>query len=131
MEQVSRFQFRSFIGDPLRINKQRKGDACFFAKNKCVMHVAKPNHRQGSPGSLEFGLVVAQLRDMLAAKNSPVVAEEDENGGIPFPQSAEPHFVARCLGQHNIRETRADRCCHVHCCLNLMVAVGPEPTTHE
>src|SRR5208283_1424777 len=67
VEQVPRSQFRSFVGDAIRINKQRKGDSRFFAKSKCVMHVAKPNRRQGGAGSLEFGLVVAQLRDMLAA----------------------------------------------------------------
>jgi hypothetical protein len=34
-------------------------------------------------------LVFAQLRDVLAAEDSAVVAEEDEDGGIVFPERAE------------------------------------------
>jgi hypothetical protein len=33
--------------------------------------------------------VFTQLRDVLAAKDSAVVAKEDENGGIVFPERAE------------------------------------------
>ena len=52
------------------------------------MHVAESNRSQGSSGLLKLGLVLAQLRDMLAAEDSPVVAEEDNNSEILFPQRA-------------------------------------------
>ena len=52
------------------------------------MHVAKSNRRQSGPGLLELAFVVTQLRDMLAAKNSAVVAQKDNHGGSRLPQRA-------------------------------------------
>jgi hypothetical protein len=49
--------------------------------------------------------VLAQLRYMLAAENSTVMAEEDYNCGIPLPQRAEAYFLSSGLGQHDIRES--------------------------
>jgi len=35
--------------------------------------------------------VLAQLRDVFAAENSAVVAEEDDDRGLRIPQGAEPY----------------------------------------
>ena len=39
-------------------------------------------------------LVFAQLRDVFAAEDSPVVAKENEDGGIVFPERAETDGIA-------------------------------------
>jgi len=35
--------------------------------------------------------MLAQLRDVLAAEHSPVVAQEDDDGRLRLPQRAEPN----------------------------------------
>ncbi len=57
---------------------------------------------------LEFGLVLAQLRDMLAAEDSTVVPQENDYSGIGFPQRTETDIAALRFGQHNLRQLRAE-----------------------
>jgi len=68
------------------------------------MHVAEPNRCQCSSDFVNLHLVLAQLRDMLAAENSTVMAEEDHNCATLLPQRTEAYFLASSLGQHDIRE---------------------------
>jgi len=44
-------------------------------------------------------LVFAQLRDVLAAEDSAVVAKENQDGGIVFPERAEPDLLAESVGE--------------------------------
>lgn len=114
VEQIPRFQFRSFIGDPFGVNEQWEGDTGFLAKHPGVMHVAESNRSQYGSGLLNLLLVFAQLGDMLAAENSTIMAKEDHNCRIPLPQRAEAYFLASSLGQHDIREFRTDEPRHLH-----------------
>ena len=43
---------------------------------------------------LELGFKFAQLRDVLSAEDSTVVAKEDHDGGSTLPQGAEARRVA-------------------------------------
>ena len=43
---------------------------------------------------LEFGFEFAQLRDMLSAEDSTVMAKEDHHGGSTLPQGAETRRLA-------------------------------------
>ena len=104
VEQIPGFQFRSFIGDPFGVNEQRESDTAFLAKRAGVMHVAESYRSQCSSGFVNLHLVLAQLRNMLAAENSTVMAEEDHNRGTLLPQRTEAYFLASSLGQHDIRE---------------------------
>jgi hypothetical protein len=45
----------------------------------------------------------AQLRDMLAAEDSAVVAQENDHGGIGCPQRAKPNGRALRVRQRDIR----------------------------
>lgn len=103
VEQIPRPQFCSFIGDPFGVNEQWESDTGFLAKHARVMHVAESNRSQCSSGLLNLHLVLAQLRYMLAAENSTVMAEEDHNCGIPLPQRPEVYFLASSLRQNYIR----------------------------
>jgi len=76
------------------------------------VHVAEANGSQSRSGLREFGLVLAQLRDMLAAEDSAVVAKEDHHGGMALPQRAQSNFRPCDFGQDNIREPGADRFHH-------------------
>jgi hypothetical protein len=52
--------------------------------------------------------VFTQLRDVLAAKDSAVVAKEDENGGIRFPERAEANVLAEGVRERDIGELLAE-----------------------
>ena len=41
----------------------------------------------------------AQLRDVLAAEDSAVMAKENQDGGIVFPERAEPDLLAESVGE--------------------------------
>ena len=41
----------------------------------------------------------AQLRDVLAAKDSAVVTQENHDGGLLIPQGAEPRLAAVAIGK--------------------------------
>ena len=53
-------------------------------------------------------LVLAQLRDVFAAEDSTVVAEEDEDGGMRFPEGAEANGFAEGVGENDAGETLAE-----------------------
>ena len=50
----------------------------------------------------------AQLRDVLAAEDSAVVAEEDDDGGIAFPEPAEADGFAEGVGENDAGKLLAD-----------------------
>src|SRR5215469_4106628 len=54
----------------------------------------------------------AQLRDSLTAKDSPVVSQEDNDGGVPLPQRAETNLTPASFWQQNVRELCTHRSCH-------------------
>jgi|SRR5580704_5801491 hypothetical protein len=85
MQKVSGLQFRSAIGLAGFINQQREGDARFFTEQPSVIAVAESN--RGKRGTLvpERLLMFAQLRDVLAAKDSSVVAEKNQHGRLSVP----------------------------------------------
>jgi hypothetical protein len=76
------------------------------------VHVAQANGGQSASCQGELLLLLAQLRDKLAAEDSPIVAQEDQDRGSAFPQRAETNFRATRLGENEVREFRADRFWH-------------------
>ena len=62
------------VGLALFVDEQREVDAGFLAENAGVVTVAEADRRQGRALITEGSLVFAQLRDVLAAENSPIVA---------------------------------------------------------
>ena len=73
-----------------------------------IVHVAQADGGERASCQGEFLFVLAQLRDKLAAEDSPIVAQEDEDGGSTFPQRAEANFLAARFGENQVREFRAD-----------------------
>jgi hypothetical protein len=62
---------------------------------------------------LDFGLMLAQLRDVLAAENSAVMAQENDYGWPRFPQRAEPDRTFIGIGEGDFVQPGAKiRCCY-------------------
>ena len=53
-------------------------------------------------------MVFAQLRDVFAAEDSAVVAEEDEDDGVRFPEGAEADLIVEGIGESDAGETLAE-----------------------
>ena len=63
---------------------------------------------------LDFGLMLAQLRDVLAAENSAVVAQENDYGCLRLPQRAKMDRTFVGIGESDFVQPGAKiwRCCH-------------------
>lgn len=107
VQQIRGSQVGDRIGPALFINQQRKPDARLFPENLRVVSVAKPDGGERSSLVQESLFVFAQLRDVLAAKNSPVVPEKNEDGRPVLPQRTQPGFSAGGVGKNDVCELLA------------------------
>ena len=89
------------------VDEQREVDVGFFAKDAGVVSIAETDGCERSTVVLEGLLMLAQLRDVLAAKDSAIVAEKDDHGGFFLPQRTETDFAAVGIGECDVREARA------------------------
>src|SRR5690349_11506375 len=112
VQQVRLPQTSGAISLAVLVDQQREHDAGFFPELAGVIAIAEPDSRQRRTTFPELALVFTQLRDMLAAENSAIVAEENDHGQVALPQRAEPHEMAVCIGQRDSREHFAERLCH-------------------
>ena len=76
------------------VNQEREIDAGLFAKLGSVDAVAEADCSEGGSFAAEGRIVLAQLRDVLTAEDSPVVPQENDHGGLFIPQRAQPDFAA-------------------------------------
>jgi len=74
------------IGEALLVYQQREVDAGFVTKEAGIGPVTQPDSGEICALLSESLLMVAQPRDVLAAEDSAVMAQEHENGGPLFPQ---------------------------------------------
>ena len=93
VQNVRRLQTGRSIREALRIDQQRKCDPSLLAKEARIAHVAKTDRSEIGTLRLELLLVFAQLRDVLAAEDSTVMTQEDDNRRSALPQRAEPHLA--------------------------------------
>jgi hypothetical protein len=94
VEKGSVAQPNSFIGFAFVVDQQRKLDTGFIAEEPGIAGIAQANHGEMCAFLLELGFKFAQLRDMLSAEDSTVMAKEDHHGGPRFPQGAETRRLA-------------------------------------
>jgi hypothetical protein len=78
-------QVRDGVRLAMYVDKQRKVDSCFFLENASIIAVAKADGREGSSFVEKRLLLFAQLRDVLTAKNSSVVAKKNEDHRLALP----------------------------------------------
>ena len=77
-------------------------------KEAGVARIAEADGGEGRAFFAEGLLVFAQLRDVLAAEDSAVMAEEDEDNGVGFPERAEADLVAEGVGEKDVGESLAE-----------------------
>jgi hypothetical protein len=94
MKQGGVAQADSFVGETLVIDQKGKLDAGLFPKEPGITHITQPNHSQASAFRLELFFEFAQLRDVLTAEDSTVVAKEDQHRRSALPQGTEACWVA-------------------------------------
>ena len=78
VEQGRRAETGGAVGLALRVDEQREGDPGLVAERAGVGGIPEADRRQPRPALPELGLVVAQLRDVLPAEDSAVVAQEHD-----------------------------------------------------
>lgn len=74
------------VCQPVLVNEQWKCDTGLLLKKPRIIPIAQPHHRQVCTLLLERSLVFAQLRDVLTAEDSSVVAEKNDHRGLLLPQ---------------------------------------------
>jgi hypothetical protein len=112
MQKIRRLQAGGAIRKSLLVDQQRKRDSSLLAKQATVAHIAEPDGGEiGALGS-ELLLMIAQLRNMLAAEDSSVVTKENNHGGPTFPQRTKPNFAPIGVGKRDIGERIAERLSH-------------------
>jgi hypothetical protein len=85
------------------------GDPRLLAEGAGVGPVPEPHGGQARPRGDERRLVLAQLRDVLAAEDSAVVAEEDQDRRAVGPQRVEPHRGPVGVGERDPAEPLGER----------------------
>ena len=101
MEEVSLPEVRDLVGAALFIDQQGEGDLRLLAEEPGVVGVPKTDRGEGGASFLDLQLMIAQLRDMLAAEDSSIVAQEDEHRGSFFPQGPKADCLAVWIREFN------------------------------
>jgi hypothetical protein len=112
VQQIGRRQVGDGVSLALFVDQQGKIDACFFAENARIVAVAKADGGEGSAFVQKGLLVFAQLRDVLAAKDSSVVPQKNDHGGLALPQRTHPNLFPIRVGEHQIRKPLAESFLH-------------------
>lgn len=95
------------------VDQQGKSDAGFLAEKACIIAVAQTDGGERGAFVEEGLLVFAQLRDVLVAEDSAVVAKKNDDGGVAFPERAETDFLAVRIWENDIGESLAESFVHV------------------
>ena len=114
MEERSFLKTQSAIGLPLLVNQKWKGDSGFFTKRASVEGIAQANGGKPRSFVFEFLLVFAQLRDMLAAEDSTIVAKKHHDRRPVRPQRSELHWLSIRIREGYAGELAAEGIVHGH-----------------
>ena len=115
VEQVQQrrlFEFQGAVGKAVSIDQQREPDAGVFTEGAGVVASTQANGDQLRAFRPEFPFVVAQLRDVLTAEDSSVVAEKDHDRRTIGPERAQLLRVSIGVGKRDIGKPAAESCVH-------------------
>ena len=98
MQDRSRSQFCGTIRLPLLVYQQRKVDSGLLAEASRVLQIPQTNSSELRSSGCKFLLMFAQLRDMLAAEYSAIVAEKNNDCGSIGPQRAQAKLITFRIG---------------------------------
>jgi hypothetical protein len=105
-------QVGEFVSLALLVDKQGKVDSRIFLENTRVVAIAKADGCEGSTFVEEGLLVFAQLRDVLTAKNSSIVAKKNDDCRLVLPQRSQANFLAKSVGKNDVCEPLAESLQH-------------------
>lgn len=92
MKQIGAREVGNGVGLAIFINKQGEIDSRFFPENARIVAVAQADGGEGRAFVEERLLMFTQLRDVLAAEDSAIVAQEHQDDGMSLPQRTETNF---------------------------------------
>jgi hypothetical protein len=93
MQEIGGLQLRCAIGLTLFVYEERESNGSFLAKLPGVNGVAEANCCENCAFLTKGLFVFAQLRDVLTAKNSAVVTQENYDGRSFIPQGSETRLA--------------------------------------
>jgi hypothetical protein len=85
VKQVCALELHDVVCFAFFVNEQGEGDPRFVAKSTGVNAISKSQGGECCAAVPESSFVRAQLRDVLAAEDSPVVAQENNHGRLAEP----------------------------------------------
>lgn len=104
VEQIRALQLHRLVGFAFFIDQQREGDFALFSECAGVDAITEPNRGKCGSSLAEGRLVSAQLRDVLTAEDSTVVAQKHENRRLAKPERAKLEFAAVAVRQFDRRD---------------------------
>jgi len=107
MKQVGFSEAQGPIGFALVIDEKREGDAGLLAEVAGIARIAQSDGGQASAFLVELLFEFAQLRDMLTAEDSAVMAEKNNDRRRIGPQRTQPDCFAIDIRQRDARELGA------------------------
>jgi hypothetical protein len=105
-------QPNSFVGLAFVIDEKRELDAGFLAEEFGIAGIAQSNCGKTRASFFELGFKFAQLRDVLAAKDSTVVPKKDHYGRPRLPQRSETSRLAVDVRECYSSQLTAERFAH-------------------
>jgi hypothetical protein len=129
MQEIGGLQLRCAIGLTLFVYEERESNSSFLAKLPGINGITEPDCSQSCSFVTKGLLVFAQLRDVLTAKNSAVVAQENYDGRPFIPQGSEPRLVVVAVRKRDKREFIAEGSFHdcSSCAAILSLSSAPLP----
>lgn len=94
VQQIGVFQFDRAVGFTPFVHQQRKVNVHLLLERLRIDLVAQSHRGNGRAALTKPGFVRAQLRDVLAAENSAVVAEKGNHRRLAQPKRTEAQFAA-------------------------------------
>ena len=111
VKQVRALQFGGAVRGAIHINQKRKRNASLFPECSRIMKIAHPNRSDISSARLDFTLMLAQLRDVLAAKHSAVMAQKNDHGWLRLPHRTEAQGTLVGIGKNDCGQLGAKAFC--------------------
>ena len=112
MKEIGGLQLDGPISLPLLIDQKRESDAGLVAKLAGINPVSQPDCSEGCSLVAESLYVLAQLRGMLAAKDSSVVTQKNNDSRLFVPQRSEPDVSSIAIRECDEGQLAAERTLH-------------------
>jgi hypothetical protein len=112
MQEIAGLQLRCAIGLTLFVYEERESNSSFLAKLPGINGITEPDCSQNCSFVTKGLFVFAQLRDVLTAKDSAVVTQENYDSRSFIPQGSEPRFAVVAVRNRDEAEPIAEGSFH-------------------